>query len=70
MTVKEQIFSAGFSEGVYTKDDFIRQARPAIFGALSDIQKHVFIRLANREQEIYIEAILKDMKIKIPVERF
>jgi hypothetical protein len=70
MTVKEQIFSAGFSEGVYTKDDFIRQARPAIFGALNDTQKYEFIRLAKREQEIYIEAILKDMKIKFPAAQF
>jgi len=68
MTVKEQIFHAGLTGGVYTMEDFLRQARPAIFGALSDGQKHIFIRLSNREQEIYIEAMLKDLGIKIPEE--
>jgi len=66
MTVKEQIFSAGLDNGIYTAEDFIRQARPAIFGALHDSQKHIFIKLSPREQEIYIEAILKDLGIKIP----
>lgn len=66
MTVKEQIFNTGFFGEVYTPDDLIRHVRPAVFGALSDNQKHSFIRLAKREQEIYIEAILKESGIKMP----
>lgn len=66
MTVKESILSTGISGSVYSAEDFIRHARPAIFGALNDSQKHVFIRLSPGEQRIYVVAILKDMGIRIP----
>jgi hypothetical protein len=66
MTVKEQILSAGIPGEAFTMEDFIRQARPAIFGALSDSQKHSFIRMAKLEQEVYIEAMLREIGIKTP----
>jgi hypothetical protein len=66
MTVKEQVLNTGFTFGAYTAEDFIIRARPVIFGALTDDQKHSFIRMAGREQEIFIEAVLKDLGIKIP----
>jgi hypothetical protein len=66
MTVKEQIYNAGLSGGVYTAEDFLRHARPAIFGVLNDSQKHAFIRMAGREQKIYMEAMLEGLGIKMP----
>jgi hypothetical protein len=66
MTVKEKILNAGMSDGVYTAEDFIRRARPALFEALSDAQKHDFIRMARAEQEAYLRAMLSEMKIRIP----
>jgi hypothetical protein len=67
MTVKERIFNAGLSNAAFTAEEFISHARPAIFGALDDGQKHAFIRMERREQGIYVEAVLKEMGIKIPV---
>lgn len=66
MTIKEKIQNDGISMPAYSPEDFIGRVRPAIFGGLSDEQKHSFIRMAKREQEIYIEAVLRELGIKMP----
>jgi hypothetical protein len=70
MTVKEQILSAGIPGEAFTVEDFIRQARPAIFGSLTDSQKHGFIRMAKPEQDAYIETMLGEIGIKTPDTQF
>jgi len=62
----EKIISSGFLMGLHTREELLNSARPAVFAALDDRKKPEFMRMARREQEIFIEAVLGDLGIKIP----
>jgi hypothetical protein len=61
--VKEKVFEAVLNGNAHTRGELINHIRPSVFSGLSDEQKHLFIRMPRREQDIYIEAVIKGMDI-------
>lgn len=70
MTMKDRILKSESIAGAFDRVDFMRESRMLLIGALDEMKKDVFMRLSRREQEIYVEAMLKEMGIKIPAVMF
>lgn len=70
MTIKDRILKSETIAGAMTGEDFMRESRILLIGALDEMKKDVFMKLSRREQEIYVEAMLKEMGIRIPAPMF